>query len=101
MLFLNGTLNEQVFMTQPPGFSNAAYPNYVCKLRKTIYGLRQSPRVWYTELANYLLSSGFKRSIADASLFIQHHHLAPIYIIVYVDDIILASPDSEMLNQFL
>ena len=47
------------------------------------------------------MSSGFKRSVADASLFIQHHHLAPIYIIVYVDDIILASPDSEILNTFI
>lgn len=92
--FLNGTLNEQVYMAQPPGFHDVTFPNYVCKLRKAIYGLKQAPRAWYTELANFLLSYGFKRSIADASLFIHHHHGSPLYLIVYVDDIVLTGPNS-------
>lgn len=99
--FLNGTLNEQVYMTQPPGFPNAAFPSYVCKLRKAIYGLKQAPRAWYMELTKFLLNSGFTRSIADSSLFINNQHSAPIYLVVYVDDIILTGPDSHALNKFV
>lgn len=79
-----------MYTSQPPAFVNGAFPTYVCKLCTGIYGLRQGPRVWYTELANFLLSSGFKQSVADASLFILHHSTTPIYLIVYVDDIVTA-----------
>ena len=77
-------------MAQPPGFPDVQFPNYVCKLRKAIYGLRQAPRAWYNELTNFLLNHGFKRSISDASLFINNQQSSPVYLIVYVDDIVLA-----------
>lgn len=51
--FLQGHLSEDVYMSQPPGFIDKDYPSYVCKLKKSIYGLRQSPRVWYQELHNF------------------------------------------------
>ena len=70
--FLQGSLSEDVFMAQPPGFLNSQYPSHVCKLNKAIYGLRQAPRAWYTELRNYLLSVDFVNSKSDASLFILH-----------------------------
>lgn len=65
------------------------------------YGLKQASRVWYTELTNFLLNSGFKRSVSDASLFILHHHTTPINLIVYVDDIIVTGPNITNLNLFI
>lgn len=99
--FLHGTLQEQVYMVQPPGFEDTNFPGYVCKLRKAIYGLQQAPRAWYTELAQFLESSGFKRSVVDASLFIHYHHSSPMYLIVFVDDIVLTGPDSTGLDKFV
>ncbi|KAJ9557506.1 hypothetical protein OSB04_012120 [Centaurea solstitialis] len=103
--FLHGSLNEQVYMAQPPGFTDVAFPNYVCKLRKAIYEklmpLKQAPRAWYTELAKFLENFGFKRSVSDASLFICHRQSVPIYLVVYVDDIVLTSPDSQALEAFI
>ena len=61
--FLQGHLEEEVFMTQPPGFVDKDNPTAVCKLHKAIYGLKQSPRAWYNELHQFLLQSGFKNSL--------------------------------------
>ena len=99
--FLQGTLHEEVYMAQPPGFINSSFPAHVCKLRKAIYGLKQAPRAWYTELTNYLVGQGFKRCVSDTSLFILHHATTPIYLIVYVDDIIITGPSQVHLNLFI
>lgn len=99
--FLQGTLQEQVYMYQPPGFKNMNFPTHVCRLKKAIYGLRQASRAWYTELANYLLGLGFSRCVSDASLFILHHSVNPIYLVVYVDDIIITGPNATNLNIFI
>lgn len=53
--FLQGTLSEDVFMVQPPGFIDTDFPTHICKLKKVIYGLKQAPRAWYTELRPFLL----------------------------------------------
>ena len=55
--FLHGELDEEVCMQQPPYFESAQFPNHVCRLRKSIYGLRQSPRVWYHRLHSFLLNT--------------------------------------------
>lgn len=65
--FLQGTLKDEVYMVQPPGFINKDNPNAVCRLRKAIYGLKQAPRAWYTELKQFLMQAGFINSLADAS----------------------------------
>ncbi|KAJ9558499.1 hypothetical protein OSB04_013113 [Centaurea solstitialis] len=70
--FLHGTLNEEVFMIQPPGYIHPQFPNHVCKLKKSLYGLKQAPRAWYIELTTFLTSYGFHKSMADASLFIYN-----------------------------
>lgn len=88
-------------MPQPPGFSDIKFPNYVCKLKKAIYGLRWALRAWYTELTSFLLNLGFKRSIADASLFINNQQSSPMYLIVYVDDIVLTGLNSQVLEDFI
>jgi len=67
--FLHGYLDEEVYMTQPPGFSHPSLPNHVCKLQKALYGLKQAPRAWFARLSNRLLELGFTSSKVDSSLF--------------------------------
>ena len=70
--FLHGDLTETAYMKQPPGFEDRRYPGYVRKLNKAIYGLKQSPRAWYSRLSDRLQQLGFVPSRADTSLFIFH-----------------------------
>lgn len=99
--FLQGKLDEDVYIAQPSGFVDRDKPNYVCKLRKALYGLKQAPRVWYTELRNFLISSGFKNSQSDASLFILLRSDIVIYVLVYVDDIVIMGNDSASVERFI
>lgn len=87
--FLQGNLTDDVYMVQPSGFIDRDRPNHVCKLNKALYGLKQAPRAWYTELKNFLLSLGFKNSVADASLFFYIANNTYLFILIYVDDIIV------------
>lgn len=87
--FLQGTLTETVYMKQPSGFVDREKPNHVCKLNKALYGLKQAPRAWYTELKTYLLGLGFRNSVADASLFFFINNGRYLFVLVYVDDIII------------
>ncbi|KAJ0491830.1 putative RNA-directed DNA polymerase [Helianthus annuus] len=99
--FLQGTLTESVYMSQPPGFVDPSYPTHVCKLNKAIYGLRQASRAWYDELKTYLLSVHFKPSISDPSLFINKVTSSPIFILVYVDDIIITGANPSIIQSFI
>lgn len=99
--FLQGHLDEEVFMQQPPGFEHADLPHHVCRLRKAIYGLKQAPRAWYTELTKFLFQMGFTKSKSDHSLFILHHLGISIYILVYVDDIIVTGNNSKHIQQVI
>lgn len=99
--FLQGTLHEEVYTTQPPGFVDADQPHHVCKLHKALYGLKQAPQAWYQELSNHLLSSGFTNSFADPSLFILKRHSILVYLLVYVNDIIITGNDQILIQQTL
>jgi hypothetical protein len=99
--FLQGTLAEDVYMAQPPGFHDPDKPEFVYKLRKAIYGLKQAPRAWYHELRNFLYTSGFSNSLADTSLFIFHQNSHLIYLLVYVDDIIVTGDNENAVNKFI
>lgn len=99
--FLQGRLEEEVYMSQPPGFKNRANPTHICKLRKAIYGLKQAPRAWYNELKTHLVLSGFRRSESDNSLFIQHSLAGTVYILVYVDAIIVTGSNTSLVNQVI
>ena len=70
--FLNGYLNEEVFVEQPKGFVDPHFPDHVLRLKKALYGLRQAPRAWYDWLTHYLLDRGFKRGYADQTLFVKN-----------------------------
>ena len=68
--FLHGHLDEEVFMSQPPGFIDPSRPHHVCRLQKSLYGLKQAPCAWFTELKNFILSQGFVNCHSDSSLFV-------------------------------
>ncbi|GKE58893.1 putative ribonuclease H-like domain-containing protein, partial [Tanacetum coccineum] len=69
--FLYGTIEEEVYVTQPPGFKDPDHPDKVYKVVKALYGLHQAPRAWYETLANYMLGNRFKRGQIDQTLFIK------------------------------
>jgi histone deacetylase 1/2 len=89
--FLNGVLEEEVFMRQPPGFEDPLRPSHLCHLKKAIYGLKQAPRAWHARLSSVLGSLGFRASTADTSLFILSKADLTMFLLVYVDDIIVVS----------
>ncbi|XP_033134130.1 uncharacterized protein LOC103837662 isoform X1 [Brassica rapa] len=99
--FLQGHLDEEVFMCQPPGFTDSDRPSHVCRLRKAIYGLKQAPRAWYSELKSFLLSVGFQNSLADTSLFILRHEGKFVYLLVYVDDILVTGTSTDLVQQVI
>ncbi|CAI7783086.1 unnamed protein product [Closterium sp. NIES-54] len=87
--FLNGILEEDVYMTQPPGYEDGA--GRVCKLKRSIYGLKQAPRCWYQKLAAVLEEMGFRTSSCDESLFLNGEGEKLVLFLVYVDAILLFS----------
>uniref|UniRef100_A0A803QIC3 Reverse transcriptase Ty1/copia-type domain-containing protein n=1 Tax=Cannabis sativa TaxID=3483 RepID=A0A803QIC3_CANSA len=101
--FLNGDLNEEVYMELPKGLnlpeSMDQNSNLVCKLNKSIYGLKQSSRKWYRKLSDALIQEGFTQYKADYTLFTKGHNESFIALLVYVDDIILARPNLQLLHQ--
>ncbi|CAA7058393.1 unnamed protein product [Microthlaspi erraticum] len=99
--FLQGTLHEEVYMDQPPGFVDADRRSYVCRLNKAVYGLKQAPRAWYTELSSFLISLGFVNSLADSSLFILKTGTHFIYLLVYVDDILVTGSNKDHIHRIL
>jgi len=86
--FLNGDLQEDVYMKQPLGFEFAS-PNLVCKLHKALYGLKQAPRSWFQKLSSTLHTFGFHANKSDTSLFVKFMPSYTIYVLIYVDDIII------------
>ncbi|KAJ9548514.1 hypothetical protein OSB04_021057 [Centaurea solstitialis] len=96
--FLHGTLNEIVYMEQPPGFVDPQRPDHVCLLHKSIYGLKQAPRAWFQRLSMALFSIGFKGSKTDPSLFIYSSQGTILYMLVYVDDIIITGNNDVAIN---
>nr|KYP48064.1 Retrovirus-related Pol polyprotein from transposon TNT 1-94 [Cajanus cajan] len=98
--FLNGSLNETVYMQQPPGFE-VHDSTLVCKLNKALYGLKQVPRQWFERLQYTLLQFGFKASKCDPSLFTYHRQSNIVYLIVYVDDIIIIGNSFQFTQQLI
>ncbi|MCH82453.1 retrovirus-related Pol polyprotein from transposon TNT 1-94, partial [Trifolium medium] len=98
--FLNGLLDEEVYMVQPPGFE-AADKSLVCKLHKALYGLKQAPRAWFERLRSALVKLGFSPSKCDPSLFTLHANHHSTFLLVYVDDIIITGSSKDLIHQLI
>ena len=95
--FLNGELKEEVYMKQPEGYAIKGKENLVCKLKKSIYGLKQSPRCWNSALDCHLKKMGFKQAAGDPCIYMASEG-EMFLIAVYVDDILLAGRSDERLT---
>ncbi|RVW86922.1 Retrovirus-related Pol polyprotein from transposon TNT 1-94 [Vitis vinifera] len=94
--FLHGDLAEEVYMEQPPGFVAQGESGLVCRLRRSLYGLKQSPRAWFSRFSSVVQEFGMLRSTADHSVFYHHNSLGQcIYLVVYVDDIVITGSDQD------
>ena len=90
--FLHGELEEEIYMTQPDGFQVPGKENHVCKLKKSLYGLKQSPRQWYKRFDSYMVKLGYTRSSYDCCVY--YNRLKDdlfIYLVLYVDDMLIAA----------
>ncbi len=96
--FLNGYLDEEIYMAQPEGFVEKGKENMVCRLRKSLYGLKQAPRVWYNTLCKFLESLSFRRLIKDRCVFIGTIDGHICYIAVYVDDLLIIAPSMRLVD---
>lgn len=94
--FLNGELQEEIFMRQPPGF-HSNDKDQVCLLKRSLYGLKQSARVWNQTLHQVLIGGGFKQSDADQCLYTKIKGSGKCFILIYVDDLAIASNQNELL----
>jgi histone deacetylase 1/2 len=99
--FLHGVLEEEVYMRQPPGFESSATPNNICKLDKALYGLKQAPRAWYSRLSTKLQQLGFVPSKGDTSRFLYKKANIMIFVLIYVDDIIVTSSSDKAILALL
>jgi transposase InsO family protein len=98
--FLNGILQEEVYVSQPEGFVDPLYPYHVYVLDKALYGLKQAPRAWYETLTLHLLGAGYKKGTIDPTLFLKRTGKDLILVQIYVDDIIFGSTSSQLCKNF-
>nr|GEX00332.1 ribonuclease H-like domain-containing protein [Tanacetum cinerariifolium] len=98
--FLYGTIEEEVYVCQPPGFEDPENPDKVYKVVKALYGLHQAPRAWYETLATYLLKNRFHRGTIDQTLFIKKQQKDIILVQTYVDDIIFGATNKALCQSF-
>ena len=91
---------EDVYVKQPPGFVDPEHPDKVWKLNKALYGLRQSPRIWYMELHDHLLSLGFQRSGHESCLYVRREGNDELMVAVYVDDLVVSGSSPALVSDF-
>ncbi|GJY42250.1 retrovirus-related pol polyprotein from transposon TNT 1-94 [Tanacetum coccineum] len=98
--FLNGELKEEVYISQPEGFVDQDNPSHVYKLKKGLYGLKQAPHAWYDMLSSFLISQHFSKGSVDPTFFARQAGNDLLLVQIYVDDIIFASTNTAMCNEF-
>ena len=99
--FLNGELEEEVYVQQPPGFKDPNFPDFVYRLLKTLYGPKKAPRAWYETLSQFLIENHFTRGTIDKTHFHRNFNGSSIFVQIYVDDIIFRSTDEKLCNMFV
>ncbi|CAL8120822.1 unnamed protein product [Prunus armeniaca] len=98
--FLNGVLQEEIYVEQPAGFQDPIHPNHVYRLKKALYGLKQAPRAWYDRLSTHLLQKGYTRGSIDKTLFVKRTKQDLMVAQVYVDDIVFGSTSDILVKEF-
>jgi hypothetical protein len=91
--FLNGVIEEKVYIEQPQGFEVEDRKSHVCKLKKALYGLKQDPRAWYGQIDSFLTSLGFTKSKEDSNLYFKVMNDEPVILLLYVDDLFLTGEE--------
>src|SRR6266850_2007724 len=101
LVFLNGVLNEEIYMEQPQGFITTGKETQVCHLKKEIYGLKQASCTWNSNIDAALTELGFKRTVADAGIYVMHQREGdgPLYVILYIDDITILGASLEVVKE--
>jgi hypothetical protein len=99
-VFLNGVIEEEVYVKQPPGFESEKYPHRVYRLKTALYGLKQAPRAWYGRLRGFLLSRGFVMGTVDRTLFLLKHGNDLLIVQIYVDDIVFGGSSHNLIAKF-
>ena len=97
--FLNGELEEEVYMKQPEGFSSSQGEHLECKLKKSIYGLKQDSHQWYLKFHDMISSFGFEENIMDKCIYQKVSGRKICFLILYVDDILLATNDRGLMHE--
>jgi hypothetical protein len=98
--FLNGVIEEEVYVKQPPGFENEKYPHRVYRLKRALYGLKQAPRAWYGRLRGFLLSREFVMHTVDRTLFLLKHGNDLLIVQIHVDDIVFGASSHNLVAKF-
>ena len=97
--FLNGKLEEEVYMEIPDGFESAGDPSKVCKLNRAFYGLKQAPKAWYANIDSWLLNQGMLRSGAHPNMYFRRANGKMTVISLYVDDLLITEDDINHIKE--
>ena len=98
--FLNGILQEEIYVEQPAGFVNQGKEDKVYLLKKALYGLKQAPRAWYGRIDDYLTGSGFQKSLSEATLYVKRFNDDVLIISLYVDDLLVTGSNTMQVAEF-
>jgi hypothetical protein len=96
--FINGGIEEELYIEQPQGFEVHSRDTHVCRLKKSLYGLNQVPRAWYAITDSYLIRLGFSKSHAYPNLYYKVVNNAPVILLLYVDDLFLIGAESLIIQ---
>lgn len=99
--FLNGVLQETVFIRQSPTFDNAVFPPHVCRLKKALYGLKQAPRAWVDMFYSFLFAQGSVSSVADSFLFVLNKGADMVVLLLYVSCTFVTGTTADLFESFL
>ena len=96
--FLNGLLDEDIYMVQPDGHVDEDHPDFVCQIKCSLYGLKQSPRMWNQTIDKFMLELDFKKCETDHCIYVKRADQDMIFVALYVDDLALSSNNDELLK---